>query len=83
MFEPRFAQDKKNVVKPFSNGSRDCIGKNLAYAEMRIIICRTLFRFDLELLSDQENWLESQLGVFLWLKGPLMVRYKMRPGIAV
>jgi cytochrome P450 len=71
------------VVKPFSNGSRDCIGKNLAYAEMRTIICRILFRFDMELLPSQEKWLEIQRAAFLWMKGPLMVRYKVRPGIAV
>jgi cytochrome P450 len=73
--------DKKDVVKPFSNGSRDCIGKNLAYAEMRTIICRILFRFDMELLPDQEKWLNQQAAL-LWLKDSLMVRFKLRPGIA-
>ncbi|KAL1792995.1 hypothetical protein ACET3X_007977 [Alternaria dauci] len=74
----RFLKDKKNVVKSFSNGSRDCIGKNLAYAEMRTIICRILFRFDIELLSGQEKWLDQRAAI-AWLKGPLMVRYKPRP----
>lgn len=74
--------DKKNVVKSFSIGSRDCIGKNLAYAEMRTIICRILFRFDMELLPGQEKWLDQRAG-FLWLKSPLMVRYKLRPGVVI
>jgi cytochrome P450 len=83
LYEPRFAHDKKNVVKPFSNGSRDCIGKNLAYSEMRVIICRILFRFDMELMPGQEKWLESQLAAFLWMKGSLMVRFKVRPDVSV
>ncbi|KAI8931449.1 hypothetical protein NX059_011776 [Plenodomus lindquistii] len=79
-YDPRFAHDKKQVVKPFSNGSRDCIGKNLAYAEMAITISRILFRFDIEMLPGQEDWVTSQRAGILRIKGPLMVRLKNRSG---
>ncbi|UNI15925.1 hypothetical protein JDV02_002409 [Purpureocillium takamizusanense] len=77
-YEERFQADNKAVFKPFSYGSRDCIGKNLAQVEMRYIIARLLYRFDFELASPQENWLASQRVFVLWDKGPLYLRLRPR-----
>ncbi|KAK8876904.1 cytochrome p450 3a17 [Apiospora arundinis] len=82
-YNPRFASDKKQLVKPFSNGPRDCIGKNLAYTEMRVIISRLLYRFDIELLPGQERWMSKQKSSFIWVKGPLEVKLKPRAGITL
>ncbi|KAK8070727.1 cytochrome P450 [Apiospora hydei] len=79
-YNPRYAGDKREVVKPFSTGPRDCIGKNLAYAEMRVIICRLLYRFEIELLPGQERWMDDQKAAFVWVKGPLVVRLKPHVG---
>jgi cytochrome P450 len=38
----RLNTDGKKTLQPFSFGPRDCIGKNLAYAELRLIIARRL-----------------------------------------
>ncbi|TKA51466.1 hypothetical protein B0A49_13044 [Cryomyces minteri] len=38
--DPRFDADKKVVVQPFSLGARNCLGKNLAYAEMRLMLVK-------------------------------------------
>ncbi|OJD32676.1 cytochrome p450 [Diplodia corticola] len=71
--DPRFANDKKSVLMPFSNGPRNCLGKNLAYAEMRCILAKTLFSYDLELVDPEVDWFDQR--VFgLWEKGPLSVR---------
>ncbi|KAK0718474.1 putative benzoate 4-monooxygenase cytochrome P450 [Lasiosphaeria miniovina] len=35
--------------KPFSHGPRSCLGKNLAWAELRLILARFLWRFDTQL----------------------------------
>jgi cytochrome P450 len=43
-----FANDNFAIVQPFSMGPRNCIGKNLAYAEMRLILAKFLFCFDIE-----------------------------------
>jgi cytochrome P450 len=65
-------------LKPFGHGPRDCIGKNLAYAELRLIVSRLLFRFDYEMAAGQENWLSQQRLYNGWDKGPLMGRFTLR-----
>jgi len=71
--ETRYANDKRDVLQPFSIGPRNCIGKNLAYAEMRLILTRVLWRFDLELLPESRGWY-SQRVFGLWEKGGMMVK---------
>ncbi|KAH7032669.1 cytochrome P450 [Microdochium trichocladiopsis] len=71
--EPRYANDKRDVLQPFSFGPRNCLGKNLANAEMRIILARLLWRFDLELLQESRNWMQQRVFV-LWEKPALMVK---------
>ncbi|OOF93449.1 hypothetical protein ASPCADRAFT_209401 [Aspergillus carbonarius ITEM 5010] len=46
---------------PFSIGPRGCIGKSMAFMEMRLTIARVLFRFDLE-LADRRG--EDEGGHF-------------------
>ncbi|KFX86931.1 hypothetical protein O988_09454, partial [Pseudogymnoascus sp. VKM F-3808] len=52
----RFESDTKEVLQPFSIGPRNCIGKSLAYAEMRLILARLLWNFDLKLVDDSKDW---------------------------
>lgn len=67
------------AFKPFSNGPRDCIGKNLAYTEMRLILSRGFLRFDFESLQpESENWLSRQRAYTLWDKPPLKIKLKER-----
>jgi cytochrome P450 len=44
-----FANDRLNASVPFGNGPRVCIGRNLAYMEMRLIAAHLLWEFDLSL----------------------------------
>lgn len=71
--DPKFAGDKLDVLQPFSVGPDDCIGRNLAYAEMRLILARILFVFDLRIADDSKNWLRGQKIYQLWQKPPLNV----------
>jgi cytochrome P450 len=53
-----FAYDRLNASLPFGTGPRVCIGKNLAYMEMRLIAAHLLWNFDIELdrgLREKEN----------------------------
>lgn len=74
--EERYKDDKREGLNPFSFGPRNCLGKNLAYAEMRLILAKMLFSYDLELADKQTNWLKQKVFT-LWEKPPLMV--KLRP----
>ncbi|KAF4534596.1 Cytochrome p450 protein [Lasiodiplodia theobromae] len=70
-----YKNDKREMCQPFSYGPRNCIGKNLAYHEMRLILAKTLWNFDLELCPESRGtWTEQKMWWGLWEKNPLMVR---------
>ncbi|PYH95259.1 benzoate 4-monooxygenase cytochrome P450 [Aspergillus ellipticus CBS 707.79] len=71
--DPRFDADKREAMQPFSHGPRNCIGRNLAYTEMRLILARILWEFDLTLGDGCSNW-EKQAAYVAWQKEPLMVK---------
>ncbi|KAK4235694.1 cytochrome P450, partial [Achaetomium macrosporum] len=71
--DPRFAADQKEAHQPFSYGPRSCIGKNLAYAEMRLILARVVWCFDIRLAEETEGWDERSKMYLLWEKGPVNV----------
>ncbi|KAL4797260.1 cytochrome P450 [Aspergillus venezuelensis] len=72
-----FYSDKREVLQPFSFGPRNCIGKNLAFTEMRVILARVLWNFDLELCEESARWHEQD-SYILWEKSPLMCKLKFR-----
>ncbi len=53
-----------------------CCFCSLAYAEMRLILAKVLFSFDLELVEKTDNWMADQKVFALWEKPALMVRLK-------
>ncbi|KAH8632599.1 Isotrichodermin C-15 hydroxylase [Alternaria alternata] len=71
-----FSADKKGAFQPFSFGPRNCIGKNLAYAELRLIASRFFWNFDIALQPESNNWPDKQRVFTLWEKVPLMVQLK-------
>ncbi|PLB55889.1 benzoate 4-monooxygenase cytochrome P450 [Aspergillus steynii IBT 23096] len=71
--DPRFASDKKEVLQPFSYGPRNCLGKNLAYAEMRLIATKLLWNFDMAFEEECERW-DEQKAYNIWEKPPLNVK---------
>jgi hypothetical protein len=44
----------------------------MAYHEMRLILAKVLYNFDLELCSN-EDWMNQKVYI-LWQKKPLMVK---------
>ncbi|KZL72932.1 cytochrome P450 [Colletotrichum tofieldiae] len=77
--DPRFVDDNKSALQPFSLGPRNCIGRNLAMSEMRVILARVIWNFDMQIADDSRNWTEQEL-FGLWKKGPLNVRLTPRKG---
>ncbi|KAK6222910.1 hypothetical protein LQW54_000721 [Pestalotiopsis sp. IQ-011] len=76
LYDPRYSADNKGACKPFSYGPRDCLGKNLAYAEMRLVVTKMLWNFDLELMPGQDDWVSRQRVFIVYNKSPLMIRLK-------
>ncbi|KAF7888170.1 uncharacterized protein EAF02_002711 [Botrytis sinoallii] len=75
--DPRFASDKRGVVQPFSVGPRNCLGQHLAMSEMRAILARILWHFDVNLCEESRNCDEQKVFI-LWEKPDLMVTVKAR-----
>ncbi|MCJ1264291.1 hypothetical protein MMC22_004162 [Lobaria immixta] len=71
-----FHNDRRDVVQPFSVGPRSCLGKPLAYNEMRVILARLLWNFDLELCAESKDTWTQQYTYTLWEKRPLMCRLR-------
>ncbi|KAF2656827.1 cytochrome P450 [Lophiostoma macrostomum CBS 122681] len=71
-----FANDDRNAHAPFSLGPRNCIGRNLAYAEMRLILAKICWNFDVELDEERSgDWFDQKI-FGLWEKKPLWVKLK-------
>ncbi|KXH26907.1 RadP cytochrome P450 epoxidase [Colletotrichum simmondsii] len=72
---PEWKDDKRDVHEPFSYGPRNCLGKNLAWLELRLLLAKTLWHYDLALCPGMESWV-VQRNYITWEKGPLMVKLK-------
>ncbi|CAO2647238.1 Nn.00g081600.m01.CDS01 [Neocucurbitaria sp. VM-36] len=72
-----YTNDKRSVIQPFSVGPRNCIAQNLAWAEIRTVLARLVWHFELTLEPESEGW-EKQKVFILWQKPALMVRLKAR-----
>lgn len=75
-YDPQFSADKKSAFEPFSYGPRNCIGKNLAYAELRLIMAKLFWNFDFVLQPESHAWPDKQRAFTVWEKIPLMVQLK-------
>jgi cytochrome P450 len=73
--DPAFSNDKLDAVQPFIMGTNVCIGRSMAWMEMRVILAKMLWDFDFtvdEQLDGQE--LEREKAYHLGVKGPLHIR---------
>lgn len=70
--------DKKDSFQAFSFGPRNCIGRNLAYAEMKLVLARLFFEFELEYCGPEgRNWFDQPVFM-IWKPNPLMVKLHAR-----
>ncbi|CAK7211410.1 hypothetical protein SCUCBS95973_001105 [Sporothrix curviconia] len=62
----KYGKDRMEAMQPFSVGPRNCIGRNLAFAEARLILAQVLFNFDLALAEPaNKDWLDQKAYV-IW-----------------
>jgi cytochrome P450 len=93
VFRPERWMDKENTTdklhasNPFSLGPRGCIGRNLSYMEMRLIIGKLIFCNDVTMADHPENdaWdpandHENLVVYNNWIKPPLHVKLTPRKG---
>lgn len=71
--------DDKRAHVPFSAGPRFCLGVNLAYLELKVILSKLVYNYDLELATqDIKNWNDACKCFGLWKKPALMVKLHPR-----
>lgn len=75
----RYGNDIKKAAQPFSLGPRGCIGRNLTYVELRLILGALLWNFDLEFADGAPLWnpkdeFKGLRAYNTWEKSPLMVK---------
>ncbi len=47
--DSQYSKDRKDVFQPFSLGTHNCPGRSLAYLEMRLILAKLVWNFDLSI----------------------------------
>ncbi|PVH91797.1 cytochrome P450 [Periconia macrospinosa] len=70
--QKEYGSDDARAFVPFLHGPRNCLGRNLAYHEMRLVLTSVLLNFDLE-LADDTVWTDQNVYL-LWDKKPLMIK---------
>lgn len=74
----QFVHDNLLAIKPFSTGPAGCPGKLLAWAEMRLILAKLVWAFDISVDPDRIiDW--TKLKAMMTVeKEPMFLRLKKR-----
>ncbi|KAK5689472.1 hypothetical protein LTR17_026247 [Elasticomyces elasticus] len=77
--EQQDTKDNLAVFQPFLVGRHQCIGQKFAWAEMRLILARLLYTFDVSWAKPPaiNDWGQQQTFIF-WQKEPLEIRLTLR-----
>ncbi|CZR63028.1 related to isotrichodermin C-15 hydroxylase (cytochrome P-450 monooxygenase CYP65A1) [Phialocephala subalpina] len=71
--------DRLETSLPFAYGPRGCLGRNLAYLEMRMVLAKLFWQYDLAWFnSDEVDWERDTKGYTLWEKPDLRVLLRDR-----
>jgi cytochrome P450 len=78
---PEFENDNEAIFQPFATGPHGCLGQPLAWMEMRIILVRLIWNFQIDVPEGKElgAW-DDQKIFWTWEKQPLEVRLLARDG---
>ncbi|RYN45628.1 hypothetical protein AA0119_g11840 [Alternaria tenuissima] len=66
-------EDTLGASQPFSLGTRSCLGKSLAWLELRTILAKLYFKYDLKLMDPQLDWHAQSEMHTLWQKPEMRV----------
>jgi cytochrome P450 len=67
-------KDVKDASVPFGLGTRQCLGQNIAWMEMRLYLAKMMWLYNLELVDKERDWVKDCKTYFMWMKAPLMIK---------
>ncbi|KAI1485224.1 cytochrome P450 [Biscogniauxia mediterranea] len=70
--DPEYKDDNREAHQPFNVGPRNCLGMNMAWHEMRLLLAKMLFNFDIE-TDEGPEWLDQDVYI-IWDRKPLVCR---------
>jgi cytochrome P450 len=73
-------KDVKDASVPFGLGTRQCLGQNIAWMEMRLYLAKMMWLYNLELVDKERDWVKDCKTYFMWMKAPLMIKVERREG---
>lgn len=74
-----FSGDRPSEHYPFSIGPRSCMGKLLAYTEMRLVLARMVWAFDIEMTEEATNFRWEKLKTWILVERvPLFIKISQR-----
>ena len=76
LHDPQFNEDNRKGFHPFSLGPRMCAGQEIAWWQSRLFIAKTLWVFDLEMVSGRQIDMDRDLrGWGMVVKPEFRVRF--------
>jgi cytochrome P450 len=69
-----FENDRLDASQPFIMGPRDCMGRNLSWNSMLLVLARLLWSFDLVPVNKDSRWIDTMTTQSFWQRQPLPVR---------
>lgn len=74
-----FEDDDRGAVKPFSFGPRNCIAQALALTELKLILAKMVWNFDMELCEESRGWAGDHQKVYIGLVKNEPLRVILKP----
>lgn len=63
-----YHEDDMDVFHPFLVGRHKCVGVSFAWSEMRLILARLVWSFDIKLKDERDRWdWGEQCTYILWV----------------
>ncbi|KAF7877056.1 uncharacterized protein EAF02_008276 [Botrytis sinoallii] len=77
----KYANDQLSASKTFSVGFHSCLGRPLAWAEIRLAVTRLLWTFNFSVDAEDEVDFDEFPVIMIIQRAPMNLRAKIRPGI--
>ncbi|KAI6084197.1 cytochrome P450 [Hypoxylon rubiginosum] len=78
-WDPAFKTDSTDSFFPFGRGPRACIGQAQAWRQMKLLVAKVLWTFDVEMVPNQDFNFKRDFRLYaMWEKPKFWVRFHKR-----